>query len=275
MGWTLPEFIESIESRSIQTSGGRGSGTRVFHVSGYESAADVFGALGTSDSSGTLLPTKGDQHPDFAGLIAKDFSLSRVSGQTDLWQLTWSYEVISRNFVNAPEQPVPERLPNEVSYVEISAEIRAEFFLAFRARPNIPTGGDPDVGVDIGGTPIDAAGNPTSLQRNIQELTVTETVSVPDLATYRLARFTRNTVPFFGSPAGTLLYRGASIRRTGVDVFQVAHSFVEDEFMHLQQQPLIEPPDMTPKLLDSNAETVFFVQPFPNKFDHNQISTNF
>ncbi len=273
----MPDFIESIESRSIQTSGGRGSGSRVFHVSGYESAADVFSALGTADGSGNILPRKGDAHPDFPGLVAKDFNLARVSGQTDLWQLTWSYEVISRNFIDAPEQPIPERLPNEVSYVEISAELRAEFFLAYRTRPTIPALGDPEPGQDIEGDPIDKAGNPTSLQRNIQELTITETVNVPDLDAYRLARFTRNSVPFFGSPAGTLLYRGASIRRTGVDVYQVAHSFVEDEFMHLQQEPLIEPPDMTPKLSEDGpfADQVFFVQPFPNTRDFNTLSTNF
>ena len=273
----MPDFIESIDSRAIQTSGGRGSGTRVFHVSGYDSAASVFAALGTADGNGNVLPRKGDQHPDFPGLCAKDFSLSRVRGQTDLWQLTWTYEVISRNFINAPEQPVPQVLPNEVSYVEISAEIRAEFFLAYRFDPTIPELGLPDFNVDIGGEPIDMAGNPTSLERNIQEMTITETVNVLNLDAYRFARFKRNQIDFFGSPAGTLLYRGASVRRIGVDVYQVAHSFIEDEFMHLQQQPLIEPPDMTPKLAEDGAfaQTVFFVQPFNRTTDFNTISTNF
>jgi|TARA_R100000458_G_C8268137_1_gene242993 hypothetical protein len=271
----LPDFSESIDSRSIQTSGGRGSGTRVFHVSGYTTAGDVFAALGTADGSGNILPRKGDQHPDFPGLIAKDFQLARVKGQTDLWQLTWSYEVISQGFINAPEQPVPDQLPNELGYVEISAEIRAEFFLAWRADPVIPELGNPEPDKNIEGEPVDAAGVPTSLQRNIQELTVTENVNVLNLDGFRQARFKRNSTPFFGSPAGTLLYRGASVRRVGVDVYQVAHSFVEDEFMHLQQQPLIEPPDMTPRLKDGKAETVFFVQPFNNTFNFNFLSNRF
>jgi len=271
----LPEFLESFESRSIQTSGGRGSGTRVFHVSGYSNVADVFNALGTSDGSGNILPQKGDAHPELPGLVAKDFNLSLVKGHTDLWKLVWQYEVISRGFPSYPEQPTPQVLPNEISYVEISAEIRAEFFLAWRSEPTIPALGDPENDQNIEGDPADAAGIPTSLQRNIQELTVTETVNVPNLAAYRSARFTRNASDFFGSPAGSLLYRGASIRRTGVDVYQVAHSFVEDGFFHLQQQPLLEPPNMTPKLKDGVAETVFFVQPFTNKTNFNSISTNF
>lgn len=272
----MPSVVESLESRSIQTSGGRGSGSRVFHASGYASVSDLFSALGTTVGTETV-PQQGDSHPDFPGLVAKDFTIQKESGHTDLWKLTWAYEVISRGFPDYPSQPIPEKLPNEVSYVELSAEIRAEFFLAYRADPDIPALGAP-TGEDIMGFPVDQAGNPTSLQRNIQEISVTETVTEPNLDTYRSFRFTRNVVPFFGSPAGTLLYRGASVRRTGVSVYQVTHSFVEDEYMHLQQQPLIEPPDMTPKLTEElvgTAETVFFVQPFDRTSDFNLISVNF
>ena len=272
----MASFHEAIESRSIATSGGRGAGSRKFILSGYANVADAYNIFGTTDgTSGATLPRIGDQHPELPGLIAKDFNLKRIAGHTDLWELTWSYEVISRGFINAPQQPAPDTLPNEISYVEISAEIRAEFFLAWRKGAGVSGDGNPTPNTDIGGTPIDAAGNPTSLQRNIQELTVTETVNVPDLAAYRRTRFTRNSSVFFGSPVGTLLYRGASIRRTGVDVYQVAHSFVEDEFMHLQQQPFIESPDMTPKLLNGHAQFVFYVQPFINLTDFNVLSTNF
>jgi len=273
----LPEIIEALESRSFQTSGGRGGGTRVFHASGYADAGSLFDALGQT-VSGVRLPGKGEAHPDFPGMVAKDFNIQKEAGHTDLWKVVWSYEVISTGFAAGPPQPVPEVLPNEVSYVEISAEIRAEFNPAYRSDPIIPELGDPELGVDIEGDSIDAAGVPTSLQRNIQEITVTETVVNPDLDVYRSFRFTRNIRKFFGSPAGTLLYRGASIRRTGLTVYQVSHSFVEDEFMHLQQEPLIEPPDMKPKPDPNNegkALTVSFVQPFPRTTNFNLISRNF
>ena len=84
--------------------------------------------------------------------------------------------------------------------------------------------------------------------------------------------FTRNTVPFFGSPAGTLCI-AASIRRTGGCI---KCSFLCGRRVHAP--PAAAPHRASgydPKLSDGKAETVFFVQPFPNKFDHNQISTNF
>jgi hypothetical protein len=75
-------------------------------------------------------------------------------------------------------------------------------------------------------------------------------------------------------PTGKVLYRGASIRRTGVDVFQVAHSFVEDGDYHLQQSPRVDQ-DGQPFLENGKAEDVYWVQPFKSIGDFNNISTNF
>ena len=276
----MADVYEFLESRSIQTSGGRGSGTRLFHVTGTTDAKTVFNLLGKAGDNGVVLPTKGDAHPDFPGLIARDFSLALVSGHNDLWRVEWQYEVISRGFPIVPETVV-EELPNEVGYTEGSSEIRAEFVLAWRKNgtPSLeyPTNGKvEDPTLDIRGQPIDRAGNPVSVQRNIQELTITEVVNVPDYGTYRTFRFARNSSTFQGAPPGRVLYRGASVRRTGVDVFQVAHSFVEDSDFHLQQTPLIEAPDMTPKLdANDHAEKVFWIQPFPVLKDFNTMSSNF
>jgi hypothetical protein len=51
-----------------------------------------------------------------------------------------------------------------------------------------------------------------------------------------------------------VLYRGASVRRIGVNVYSVAHSFVEDGDFHLQQSPLIEAPDDDAERLDANKK---------------------
>ena len=107
-------------------------------------AADVFSALAQQTAAGMCCLARATSirtsRPDCQG------QPWRVSGQTDLWQLTVSYEVISRSFVNAPEQPSLKSCP--MSAMEISAEIRAEFF-AYRANPNIPAGGDPEPNVNI------------------------------------------------------------------------------------------------------------------------------
>jgi hypothetical protein len=73
--------------------------------------------------------------------------------------------------------------PNEVGYLELSSEIRAEFVLAWRKNgtPSLtypPDGQVTNPTLDIRGEPVDQAGNPISVQRNIQELTITENVEV-------------------------------------------------------------------------------------------------
>jgi hypothetical protein len=263
---------EFMESRSISTSGGRGNGRRVFHASGYANPGLVFDLFG----AGTL-PRKYDRHPDFPGLIARDFTITLVAGHTDLWKVEWTYEQISGGGLTEPaEVPVDETLPNEVRYVESSAEIRAEFVLAYRRGVSYPTDGTPaNDEVEVEGDPIDKGGVPISIQRNIQEVTLTETVNVPDLDQYRDFRFLRNERPFLGMPTGKVLYRGASVRRTGVDVFQVAHSFVEDGDYHLQQSPAVDQEGVPFPMKDGHAEKVYWVQPFVSLGDFQQISPNF
>lgn len=271
---TVTEFMES---RSLSTSGGRGSARRLFHVSGVSNPADLYDVLGTIG-----LPKKFERHPDFPGLLARDFNASLVSGHTDLWRVEWTYEQTSAGSPSIAPDPTieigpPEVLPNEVTYVEESAEIRAEFVTAYRRGPGIsyPTEGTPTTDEDdVGGVPIDKAGVPISVQRNIQEFTLTETVNEPDLDRYREFRFCRNSSRFRGFRIGTVLYRGASVRRTGVDVYQVAHSFVEDSDFHLQQSPRVDG-DGTPFIENDHARDVYWVQPFMVTKNLNQLSSNF
>jgi hypothetical protein len=146
----LPDVIEFLESRSIQTSGGRGTGTRVFHVTGTTSVRTVHNLLGKAGDNGVEMPKVGDAHPDFPGLRARDFSVSLVAGHNDTWRVDWTYEVISRGFPQYPTTVIT-KLPNEVGYLELSSEIRAEFVLAWRKNgtpsltyPQEWTGHEPD-----------------------------------------------------------------------------------------------------------------------------------
>ena len=271
---TVTEFMES---RSLSTSGGRGSARRLFHVSGVSNPADLYDVLGTIG-----LPKKFERHPDFPGLLARDFNASLVSGHTDLWRVEWTYEQTSAGSPAVASDPTieigpPEVLPNEVTYVEESAEIRAEFVAAYRRGPGLlyPSEGTPTTDEDeVGGVAIDKAGVPISVQRNIQEFTLTETVNEPDLNRYRDFRFCRNSSIFRGFGIGTVLYRGASVRRTGVDVYQVAHSFVEDSDFHLQQSPRVDQ-DGKPFIENDHARDVYWVQPFMVKKNLNRLSLNF
>lgn len=284
----MPEWIEKLESRQVSSSGGRGTASRSFFASGYSGQTalkSILAAFGNeSDQNSVTVPSKGASHPEFVGLVAKDFTIAPVAGHGDLWQVDWSYEMISTDYLDAPIAPV-EELPNEVGYVELSSEIRAEFVLAFRKNPVLPNRGIPDEApegedqdpeVDIRGESIDPGGNPTSVIRKIQELTLTETIEgEPDFGRFGTFRFARNSVEFLGARPGRVLYRGASVRRTGVEVYQVSHSFIDDEQFHLVQQPLVDQ-EGKPLLDDQkNARLVYFIQPFETLLDLNGISTNF
>ena len=268
------EVIEKLESRSIQSSGGRGTGTRSFFASGYSDPANVFKTFGTTVGS-TEVPGKGSSYPSFPGLLAKDFTITPVGGQSDIFEIVWNYEMTSTEFLAAPDEPFPDVLPNEVNYVELSSEIRTEFQLAWRSGPNTPPQGEPDPDEDIGGTPVDAGGNPTSIMRRRQELVLTETVTSVDFGQISTFTFARNQRKFLGADIGRVLYRGASVRRTGVSVFTIAHSFVDDEFFHLEQQPLIDQNGIAvDEGSDGHADEVYFIQPFPLLLDLNNISPN-
>ena len=271
----MTEVIEKLESRSIQSSGGRGTGTRQFYASGYSSPKAVFETFGRTVGS-VKVPSKGASYPDIPGLIAKDFSITPVSGQSDIYEITWSYEMLSTKFLSPPETEPPDILPNEVNYVELSSEIRTEFQLAWRLNPRTPSIGEPDPDDDLGGTPVDAGGNPTSIMRRRQELVLTETVTEVNFGVISDFTFKRNSTGFLGAASGRVLYRGASVRRTGVSVFTIAHSFVDDQFFHLEQQPLIYQNGVAvDNDNDGHADEVFFVQPFPDKADFNALSRNF
>ena len=208
----MPEVIEKLESRSIQSSGGRGTGTRQFYASGYTDPSQVYKTFGKT--VGTLaVPDKGSSYPSIPGLLAKDFTIAPVAGQSSVYDVTWTYEMLSTEFLAAPE----------VNYVELSSEIRTEFMLAWRSEPRTPSGGDPDPDTDISGTPVDAGGTPTSIMRRRQELILTETVTSVDFGRISSLTFKRNSNKFLGADVGRVLYRGASVRRTGVAVFTIAH----------------------------------------------------
>lgn len=272
-------------SRSVQSQGGRGSGVRVFRVHDNGSGAntisdmqDVFqlmGNTGLGDEGVNYLPDKGNAFPDFAGLRVTDFTLSAVDGHADLWEVAFTYEQYSDGMNSAPSSAL-STLPNEIGYVEEAANIRAEFVNEWRRLPIAPDDGTPTDREDIRGIPIDLAGNPISVARNRMDLTLTETVAVPAFATYRGLRFTRNSAEFKGVAVGKLLYLGAQVRRTGISVYQVQHTFAEDDYYHLVQQPVVDQ-DGDPVLGDSgeNAKTVYWIQPFPTLKDHGTLSSNF
>ena len=268
----MPELIESIESRSISSSSGQSTGTRVFHYSGVSSVKTVVGDILNGSTIGSeIMPKPNDTFPGLAGLRLVDYNVALVSDQTDLWRIEFTYQ-------QNGETPQVDggligdlngKLSGEKGHIEIASEIRSEFVPAFRGgitffpRDGIVTG----LNVEVGGISIDAAGSPTSIQRDFGEITVSETMTFSDAETLSPIiadfRFARNFGTFLGNSAGRVLYRGASIRRVSESFVSVQHSFSVDRAFHLQQKVALDQ-DGEP-FLNSNyqAAFVYYVQPFP------------
>ena len=283
----MASIYQVLGGKNISSTGGRLQGSVKYHAEGYTDLGVLEKAFGT----GTV-PGLGSVHPDFPGMICKDFDISPVAGFDDLYLVTFKYEQIAPLPSVSPVIPIPDKQPGEINYVELSMAVRAEFTSAWRSKPVVPSRGDPGESdnpdeplgpeADIEGTPVDAAGVPTSVIRRYQDLTLTETVNEPDFERYSLYRYTRNSTTFQGGKTGYVLYRGAMINRVGVSVYQVAHQFVYDEWAHLIQQPALNQ-DGKPYLTDIDpanptlmrAKKVYWIQPFPDKANHNLISNNF
>jgi hypothetical protein len=281
----LPDLIESIESRSITSSGGQASATRIFHLSGESSVKNVINNILAGSTIGSVtMPKQGDKFPELPGLRVVDYSVALVADQTDLWRIEFTYQQngAAPTVDGGTIGDLNGRLSGQKGHVEITSEIRSEFVPAYRggitfypAFGNINT-----TNFEVGGYPIDAAGQPTSVQRDIGEVTVSEVMSFEESqalqSTIRDFRFRRNSNGrFLGVHGkGTVLYKGASIRRVSESFVQVVHSFAVDRAYHLQQKVSLDQ-DGEPYLnANYQAAYVYWVQPFQFTADLSQLSPN-
>jgi len=264
MSVTITEQLNSVSAKS---SGGRVSFTRKFHVEGVTTIEDMESYFG----AGTL-PKLGDSFSStFPGSIVKDFEINPVQGFSDLWEVTFNYEQTSSGLRLSGTTAYSKKQPNEVGYVQVTSNISAQFVEVWRENPDVNTVG---IGNDIGGVKIDASGMPVSVPKRIQELTVTETVEVPSWGIYSTFVFSRNEGDFLGALSGRILYKGVNVRRTGVNVYQVSHHFVDDQFFHLVQTASRNAMGQVSPLEDGHAESVFHVQPFLARKRFQNISPN-
>jgi hypothetical protein len=276
--------LETIDSRPLQTQGGITTATRSFTV--YDDATPITDAVQVYTLFGTAgLPNYGEQFPNAAiALIANDVTVRRMENQTDVYEVVWSYIQVSFGLLDVKE-------PNEPGYVDVSASANAEPVDAWRSlnAVNISAlvaqgahyqNGTPqnDDIFDIGGRPIDIAGEPVSRLVRKVESTFSITVdAVPNLGFFAAFIGRRNSLNFNGSAPGRVLYLGADIRRISKQRWSISHRFSLDEWLHMRQQ-IARFPDGTPILgsfsstAGVRAQYVTFVQPFPDLADLYQIS---
>lgn len=265
--------IESLESRSLGTSGGVLRGKRAFFVWDDSSAitqpVDIqFGSNG--------MPSIGDLFPGETTVYSTEFEIEPVNDSNGVWRVEFEYSQGSGG------TPPPTVLPSEPGYLQISMEYGAVFKDFYRDNPGLKLFDGSPTNEDIKGRLIDACGEPVSVLVQQHRLVLEETVSVADVqastVASRRAIGKRNSAEFFGAAVGTLLYEGGSARRISLTAFSITHRFLYDQYFHMVQQPRLNSQravevDNTREF--PSATFVRWVQPFVGLYDFNSLSGNF
>jgi hypothetical protein len=271
---------ELIGSRPIDFQSGRRTSVRMFSVEqdspALSSSVEVEALFGSNG-----LPQQGDTLPG-STLQAFEYRIRRFDGQTDLFEVIWQYRDAGGGYVGSQKQPGQE------GYVEYSSIAKAEFIPAWRTLTRtefdelVKQGGLYEYGEDtafpdIGGSGIDAAGEPLSLMRRTMEITLGVTTEVfPQTGQYFPFIGRRNNTTFLGYPPGSLLYTGADVSRQDIAAWKIGHKFVVDDFYHLVQNARRNPRgDVILNDSSGRADYVYFVQPFPTFGNFYAIDPNF
>lgn len=258
---------EQLQSRNISVSGGKVTGSRVFHV--WDDSAPITNPAAI-ELGANGMPAKGDLFPGESGVYAITYTADPLGDGANTWKVTWQY---GRNTLSA----------NDPSYVERTVNTQAVFRDVYRV--NVPSafGGNGSNGQNIGGTSVDSGGNAVSLASLNITIGLVETVLEPTVAS-RLQTIStmvgkRNSSQFEGFAAGVLLYKGANSSRVGTGLFSISHEFEFRNDYHMIQKPRTT--SQGDVLLEFNptvgfvAAHVFFVQPFPETANFNLLSENF
>jgi len=261
--------IETWDSRTLNVTQGRRTRTREFVV--Y--ATDGSGIVVPSDAVAVQQTgvAYGDAHPEDPGLLALDVTVAVTpeAGRGAL-RVRFTYR---RGELIGPE---PED-PLAPDYQEVNLSGDGQFIDTYRDNAAVPDEGTVAPGrVDIGGEPIDVAGEPQSrlLVQGTYVISRNYPLSEYSAPTLLAAIGVRNQAPFLGFPAGSLLYGRPRTSRVAQGVVRVVHQLILDQHrFHLRQQAYATTEG---KQLGTNvpggeggshASRVYHVQPFPLQGD--------
>lgn len=138
----------------------------------------------------------------------------------------------------------------QAEYVAVTRQSGVRQAQTFRLAPTFPSNGSvtwPTGVVDIAGTKVDLNGNPPTYE--VPQMTITVEVlwdrtkvvssspqAEPPTGSWSTYIGKRNSAVFLGCGIGTLLYRGFSVSPAH-EWYRIAHTFVWDEWYHLEQVP--------------------------------------
>ena len=172
-----------------------------------------------------------------------------------------------------PDEESPDD-PNFVSFTLSQRPVAVDLFRADDGPLEVLEGGD------IKGAPVDESGVPLPAFIIQQDLELSVRYPsfdrVPNISSlYLVAK--RNSTPFLGAAAGTLLFTGMSVSRDGVNSYRANFTFTWDQWRHMRQVPSR---DQNGEVVISDrfevddrfkADLVIYKQPFPDTENFNLL----
>lgn len=159
-------------------------------------------------------------------------------------------------------------------FVRRQSQSADRMFDLYREGASIPTGGDPLSTADIAGTAVDQQGRPIAVPINTIELQIDTLYDTTDCFDNESAYLDylnkRNSVACFGFAIGQLLFKSAVISEVGPEWYQITYRMVGDSKFHLKQVPKLDingNVQLTGTSGIGNAATVYWFQPYKDKFD--------
>jgi hypothetical protein len=175
-----------------------------------------------------------------------------------------------------PDEESPDD-PNFVSFTLSQRPVAVDLYRADGTGDNaleVLEGGDcKGVPVDESGVPITAFVIQQDLELSVRYPSFDRVPNISSL--YLVAK--RNSTPFLGAAAGTLLFTGMSVSRDGVSSYRATFTFTWDQWRHMRQVPsrdqngevvLTDRFDVDDRF---KADLVIYKQPFPDTENFNLL----
>ena len=261
---------ETLESRTFSTSGDEFVASRSFICYDNDEGinAEVLDVLLAGQ-----MPQKGQSHPDAPHLYASTYTASHSSEGLGVWEVTWEYKpVVVGDGGDNPLQPDEEEgsftglnVESTFTPVDIYKAVDGTTFVGV----NIDAPEMYDDIVNVGDTVVaKKGGDPITFALPTVSITITQNIVADrvDLGGSLKMSAKRNLNPWLGLDAGSVVYKGVSMTRTGVGKYTLTYNFFWDKWYHLRQVPNTESGIIKYNREDDTMEA-YWRQPFPEKVD--------
>lgn len=166
------------------------------------------------------------------------FTLAPADAGDRVWVGTVQLDALANNTTTGTEKDTKNE--TQVGFTAIEASVQAEAVDTWRTGATYPTGSDIDnpTETDIGGTKVDAGGEPISGFLAVARITVRNVVNGrPAVPTSFLNKRNSDSVTLgpYTFAIRTLLFVGSNISRVGVSTYEQTWEFAYDAGYHLRQ----------------------------------------